>query len=114
MIRDGAACTCIVLPARSASHALLPLELFKLMALQAAIVRKSHGSSGSTPQESVASCCITYAPIARTPHNQTCGRSYKTIPLVVARWVSEYCLQVEGSQRVSSPPIDGDDQWGSS
>jgi hypothetical protein len=61
--------------------------------------------TGSTPQESVASCCITCARIAHTPCNQTCGKSYRTIPFVAVCWVSQYCLRVGGPRCTSS--IDG-------
>ncbi len=46
---------------------------------------ESCGLTGSTPRGSVASCCITCAQITRTPRDQTCGRSCRTITLVAAR-----------------------------
>ncbi len=112
---DGASCTRIAPPTPGASRALFSLKTFWADGVGGFhCSHESHGLTGSTLQESVLSCCITCARIACYPCNQTCGRSCRTIPLVAAHWVFQYPPWVGGPRCVSSPPIDGDDQLGSS
>jgi hypothetical protein len=53
----------------------------------------------------VALLAFACARIACTSRNQTCGRSYKTIPPVVACWALGCCPWVAGPQHASSFPM---------
>ncbi len=85
-------------------------NLFELMVLEARIVLTSLMDQLEVLcKGSVVSCHVIWARIARSPHNQTCGRSCRTIPLVAARWAFQYCPRVGGLQCASSPPINRND-----